>query len=315
MTVDTKTRSAASRKTPTRPEARPHDIAAAPSPKIRRPKTAKPDETTPNAQAASKRERASPEKRLAAAPKVQAAAAPKKGTAAARPKRAAASAPPKRPRREQQRAIDTRLTILKAALSEFAEKGFDAASTRDIGDRAGMQHPLITYHYRTKDILWRAVAEHFISEIRESWDARIPSDSVMSPRERVREEFRALFDLQVKYPDFHQFMLRESRPGSPRLPWLAETILAPMVNRVLPEIRLAQEAGELPEGEPILVHYMMIGMTSVLSSLGAEIAAITGMAVNKPDIAEAYFDMMERVMFRGNFREGKAKMRAGQRKR
>lgn len=204
-------------------------------------------------------------------------------------------------RREQQRAIDTRLTIMNAALFEFAEKGFDAASTRDIGQRAGMQHPLITYHYKTKDVLWRSVAEHFISEIREAWDARLPIDSNLSPRDRVREEFKALFEVQMNHPDFHHFMLRESRPGNPRLPWLAQTVLAPMVKRVLPQIEAAQAAGELPAGDPILIHYMLIGMTSVISSLGAELKALTGKDYNTPAAADAYFDLIERVMFDRTF--------------
>jgi Bacterial regulatory proteins, tetR family len=45
---------------------------------------------------------------------------------------------------------------VNAAIAEFAERGFEGASIRAIADRRGLQHPLITYHYRGKDILWRA---------------------------------------------------------------------------------------------------------------------------------------------------------------
>src|ERR1700681_1097658 len=60
-----------------------------------------------------------------------------------------------RKRAEQQRSLETRTSILNAAIAEFAERGFEAASIRAIADRLGLQHPLITYHYRSKDILWR----------------------------------------------------------------------------------------------------------------------------------------------------------------
>ena len=63
-----------------------------------------------------------------------------------------------RKRAEQQRSLETRASILNAAIAEFAERGFEGASIRAIADRLGLQHPLITYHYRTKDILWRAAA-------------------------------------------------------------------------------------------------------------------------------------------------------------
>src|SRR5882762_4723178 len=166
-------------------------------------------------------------------------------------------------RREQQRAIATRKLILDASLSEFAQRGFEAASIRRIAERTGLQHPLITYHFRSKLILWRAVAEHAFGEIRAAWDKEAPPDSDLSPIDRVREEYRTFLRFTLQYPDFHHFMLRESHPHNPRLAWLAKTILKPLLNeRLLPQIRAAQQAGQFPDANPILIHYMLIGLTS-----------------------------------------------------
>src|ERR1700692_2966239 len=93
-------------------------------------------------------------------------------------------------RREQQRAIDTRSMILDASLTEFAQRGFEAASIRRIAERTRLQHPLNTYHFRTKLILWRAVAEHAFAEIRTAWDRQAPPDSDQAPLDRVRAEYR-----------------------------------------------------------------------------------------------------------------------------
>ena len=82
-----------------------------------------------------------------------------------------------RKRAEQQRSIETRASILNAAIAEFAERGFEGASIRAIADRLGLQHPLITYHYRSKDILWRAAAQHAFAQIRSEWDISTPEGS------------------------------------------------------------------------------------------------------------------------------------------
>jgi hypothetical protein len=103
--------------------------------------------------------------------------------------------------------------------------------------------------------------------------------------------------MMMKHQDFYHFMLRENTPESPRLPWLAETILAPMVGRVLPQIRLAQEAGEFPPIEPVLFHYMTIGIASVLTALAREIFLIAGISINDPGVAESYLEMAESVIF------------------
>jgi TetR/AcrR family transcriptional regulator len=204
---------------------------------------------------------------------------------------------PKRKRREQQRAIDTRKMILEAALTEFAQRGFDGTSTRTIADRVGIQHPLITYHYRTKDILWRAVAENAFAEIRESWDLRIPPDSSLGAVDRVREEFRAFLQFTIQHVDFHQFMMRENIPGSPRLKWLVKNMLQPTMNRLVPQIAEAQKDGGLPGGDPILFYYMLIGCMSVLSSLRVEMRATSGVNVTDPAVTESYWRLVDATIF------------------
>src|SRR5258706_11205086 len=83
--------------------------------------------------------------------------------------------PRKRP--EQQRSLETRASILNAAIAEFAERGFEGASIRAIADRLGLQHPLITYHYRTKNILLRGAAQHAFSQIKARLDNLAPGRS------------------------------------------------------------------------------------------------------------------------------------------
>ena len=230
------------------------------------------------------------------------------GTAMAPPatmpaKRAARvkSDPPKtkpvRRRREQQRSIDTKRMILNAALSEFAQFGFEAASIRNIAAITGLQHPLITYHYRTKEILWKAVAEDAFAEIRRLWDEGVAGHEDMTPIERLRAEYAAFLRFTIAHPDFHHFMLRESRPGNPRLPWLVKTILLPTMQRVLPEIESAQAQGSLPPGNPALIHYMMIGMTSVLSSLKEEIHESAGVATDDPGVVDSYLSIIDAIVF------------------
>jgi len=208
------------------------------------------------------------------------------------------------PRRTQQRATDTRTSVLAAALSEFAERGYEAASIRRIAAGCGVQHPLITHHFRTKDILWRAVAEHAFAEISGMWDDAVPSDPdpCLSPIERLRAYYAAFLCFTMTRPDFHHFMLRESHPANPRLAWLAATILRPMMDRVMPVIRAAQAAGDLPCGEPALIHYMLIGMTSILSSLRDEISETAGLDAATAGVVDDYMRLMDGVVFRPKHR-------------
>ena len=183
-------------------------------------------------------------------------------------------------------------------MTEFAQRGFEAASIRRIAQRTRLKHPLVTYHFKSKLLLWRAVAEYAFAEIKMAWDRQSPPGLELPPIERVREEYRTFLRFTLMYPDFHHFMLRESHPHNPRLAWLAKNVLSPILNeRLLPQIRSAQQAGQLPDANPVLIHYMLIGMTSVLCSLRDEIAQISGIKANDPKVEHDYWALIEQTVF------------------
>ncbi len=222
-----------------------------------------------------------------------------KSTSAATSARSASAKTVAAPRKraEQQRAQSTRTAILEAALAEFADKGFEAASIRSIAERTGFQHPLITYHYPSKDLLWQAVAEDTFERIRKEWDARASEEGDLPPLERLRAEYRALFLHTTKFPEFHRFMRQEAATSNPRLQWVAENVLTPLINRLLPQIKAAQAKGQLPPIEPILFHYMMVSLTAALSEFGPEMQVTRRLSANRPEIVDAYWNFVEQTVF------------------
>jgi TetR/AcrR family transcriptional regulator len=205
-----------------------------------------------------------------------------------------------RKRAEQERAIATRSAILSAAVSEFADKGFEAASIRSIGERTGLLHPLITYHFPTKDLLWRAAAEYVFAQIRSEWDQLEVAANKSSAVERLRQEYRAVFRYTVAFPEFHRFMRQEALTDNPRLKWAAETLLAPLLERLLPQIKSAQDDGMLPRVEPIIFHYMMIALTATLSDFGPEMLMTSKLASDDPKVVESYWNLVEEMIFAQN---------------
>jgi TetR/AcrR family transcriptional regulator len=202
-----------------------------------------------------------------------------------------------RKRAEQQRALTTRRSILEAAIAEFAERGFEGASIRAIADRLGLQHPLITYHYPSKDILWRAAAEHAFAQIRAEWDISAPEDSDLSPLAQLRREYTTVYRYTVAFPEFHRFMRQETLTNNPRLKWAAETVLAPLLARLLPQIKAAQRQRLLPAVDPILFHYMMISLTATLSGFGPEMQMTSGLSPENPRVVEQYWRLIEAMVF------------------
>jgi AcrR family transcriptional regulator len=200
-------------------------------------------------------------------------------------------------RAEQERAVNTRRAILDAALAEFAEKGFDAASIRVIAERTGLQHPLITYHFRNKDILWRSAAEYAFEQIREEWDKLDETHAGMSSLDRLRAEYRTLFKYTVAFPEFHRFMRQECTTNNPRLKWVARTVVMPLIDRLLPQIAALQKEGVLAQMEPILFHYMMVSLTAMLAEFGPEMRVTGKLAADDPGVVTSYWRAVEQMVF------------------
>src|SRR6476619_3486801 len=107
-------------------------------------------------------------------------------------------------------ADPTRDRILAAALDLFSERSFDGATLRDIAQRAGVTQPLLHYHYRSKDELWRAAVDSLFAELRRAMDERSHGlrgvDQLTAAKLRVRE----FITFSARNPQLHRIITQES---------------------------------------------------------------------------------------------------------
>ncbi len=59
--------------------------------------------------------------------------------------------------------MSTKQKLIQAALELFGEHGYDAASVRDICEKAGVNNASVNYHFGDKRSLYRAVLEQEVS--------------------------------------------------------------------------------------------------------------------------------------------------------
>ena len=81
----------------------------------------------------------------------------------------------------------TRDQIVQAALTSISDSGYDGVSTRTIAARAGVTQGLLTYHFKSKDALWRAAADHLFTRLDSAMDTGIAGLPDPSPAAVPRE--------------------------------------------------------------------------------------------------------------------------------
>ena len=75
----------------------------------------------------------------------------------------------KRSRKERSDGAVTREAIVAAAAEEFAEKGYELASAREICRRAGVNSALLSRYFGSKEALYRIVAKRLFGDPGEIW--------------------------------------------------------------------------------------------------------------------------------------------------
>jgi TetR/AcrR family transcriptional regulator len=206
----------------------------------------------------------------------------------------------KAPRKQQQRSIVTQQKLLDAAIEAFSENGFKGTSTRDIAERAGVHHPLITYHFKNKDRLWRAAADRIFNDFARALGQSMQDRTYGSPKERMAALIRAYVYYARSHPALHRVMVQEASYPNPRLDWLIETHLKPMFELAFGLLSELQQLGVAPKGDPKLLFNMIRLASGGLLSLGNELKASSDIDVDDDATIDEIADMIVAVFLPGD---------------
>jgi len=210
---------------------------------------------------------------------------------------AADSARPER--KQQQRSIVTQQKLLDAAIEAFSENGFKGTSTRDIADRAGVHHPLITYHFKNKDQLWRAATDRIFREFNISLVKAMAEIPDIEPKAKAEAFIRTYLHYSRSQPALHRIILQEANYESERLEWLIENHLRPLFDEVHKALTGLQEIGVAPQGSPAMLFNMIRVCAGGLIALKLELKSTSDIDLDCDDQIAELGDLIVRVFFPG----------------
>ena len=174
---------------------------------------------------------------------------------------------PRPKRATQQRAEETRRSILRAAIQLFSSLGFDGVSLRTIEAHAGVQRGAVAYHFESKDSLWRETIDFVFEKFAVHFG---PLDSTLrdlEPELRIRTAITAFVRFSAEMPELNRLMVQEGKQSSWRLDYIIDTHMKPGVDRLTDMLGFEIDAH---------TYYLMVGASALVFSVEHECRNVFG---------------------------------------
>ncbi len=207
------------------------------------------------------------------------------------------------PTRKESSARDR---ILEAALAEFANRGFDGATTRAIARAAGVTQPLLHYHFETKETLWRAAVDRAFRSQQAAFAGIAAELRDLAPAARTRVLVRRFIAYCAQQPELGRLVVHEGARSSPRLTWLVEEHLRPLFQTLWEDVRAGAREGWAKAVPPQHLIFVVHAAAAYLFNVPAMARQVFDMDVRTPETVEAHAEVLIELLFHGLLRDSEA---------
>ncbi|HMJ75354.1 MAG TPA: TetR/AcrR family transcriptional regulator [Iamia sp.] len=194
-------------------------------------------------------------------------------------------------------ADPTRDRILAAALDLFSERSFKDATTREIALRAGVTQPLLNYHYRSKDELWRAAVDALFEKLRSSMSDRLEGLRGVDARTSAMLMVRDFITFSARNPQLHRIITQECKFDGPRMDYLVERHVRPLYDTTIELFEQLARDGAVPPIPAPHLYYILTGAGPAMFVLGPECRRLSGLDPTSDAVIEAHADAVCQLLF------------------
>jgi TetR/AcrR family transcriptional regulator len=155
----------------------------------------------------------------------------------------------------------TRERILRAALHEFSAHGLAGARTDAIAESAKVNKALLYYYFKNKESLYAAAFEEVLNSVLKNTNAVL--ETKCTPGEHLLRLALNHFDRILTQHEFQsliqQEMVRFQHGESTSMPLLANSVFAPLLQKIQATVQEGIRSGELCSVDWMQVMYSSFG--------------------------------------------------------
>lgn len=194
---------------------------------------------------------------------------------------------------------DTRSRLEKAAISIFAEHGYEAVSTNDLAEAANLTQPMVHYHFGTKKKLWQAAMTRLMRDLGNRFPMDVSELKDLGPVDRLKVITRRFILMSSVDPTLSKIIMNEGLTHSDRLTWLVDRY----IRRGFMEFDKAVQAGiddGLIRDMPVyVISNIIVTASSFVFCCNALVKEVYDVDVTDEERIEELSDGIVEILFRG----------------
>lgn len=200
-------------------------------------------------------------------------------------------------RREEQKRL-TQAKILESALDHFAERGFEAASLRDIAAQAQVSHAVIRLHFGSKAQLWQHALDYLFLRMQSELRPKKGDPDYAEGAAGLELFVRRYVAYCARHPEHARLMLMESMHDSEQLRYAVDQHVRP-AHRFLEKMLQAAVSDGFPlDVPPAHMTYILAAASQSVFALAHEARRIYGVDVLAEEFVSRHADAVVRLLFR-----------------
>jgi TetR/AcrR family transcriptional regulator len=189
--------------------------------------------------------------------------------------------------------------LLDAAVSLFAQHGFDAVSTGAVATAAGLTQSMVHYHFGTKEKLWKAAVEHLMHARGNMFSLNLEDLRDVDDLSRLKVMLRRFISANAADPDLTRILIHEGMNDSPRLKWLAKRYMVRGYATFNAAIETAIESGAVRRLPVRDVTNIIVGACVLTFTLSRLLKEVYGELPTSAEAVTSLSDTLLEVLFKG----------------
>lgn len=169
--------------------------------------------------------------------------------------------------------------IIKAAVTVFANKGYQGATVQEVAEQAGLPKANVLYYFKSKQGIYEAVLSDILSLWNSSFDHATPEDD---PAEALSRYIREKLEISRTNPEASKIFAMEMIKGAEQL---SDDIKAGMVSWFDSRIAIIRQwikQGKMADVDPAMLMFHIWATTQHYADFSAQITILKdGKALNK----------------------------------